>query len=372
MGRTLDRTGEKKIMNCGLEAEIICYRSADDIDVKFEDGYIAYNKSYSHFKNGKIKSRLNESNRLGEERLMNCGLKAKIIRYKNSQDIDVEFEDGYIRKHQCYCHFKNGKLESKKEYESRVGRSLVMKSGEKATIIRYGNAKDIDVEFDNGSIIYNTYYDSFKFGTLISPNTKTVLGIGYLGNSKSIDENGITKKAYTSWLNMLKRCYDDFCLKKHPTYKKAEVCDEWKCFANFEKWFNENYYEIEGQRMNLDKDILKKGNKIYSPDTCVYTPQKINTLFVKSDALRGKLPIGVTKNGKNGYSATCCTHSGINDKIESKVGEYLGTFRTPEEAFYAYKTFKETYIKQIAEEYKPYIPQKLYEAMYKYEIEITD
>ena len=48
MGRALDRTGEKKIMNCGLEAEIICYRNADDIDVKFEDGYIAYNKSYSH------------------------------------------------------------------------------------------------------------------------------------------------------------------------------------------------------------------------------------------------------------------------------------------------------------------------------------
>ena len=124
--------------------------------------------------------------------------------------------------------------------------------------------------------------------------------------------------------------------------------------------------------MNLDKDILKKGNKIYSPDTCVYTPQKINTLFIKSDALRGDFPIGVTRNGKKGYSATCYAHSGINDKMENKVGEYLGTFRTPEEAFYAYKTFKEVYIKQIAEEYKPYIPEKLYNAMYNYEVEITD
>ena len=114
MGRALDRTGEKKIMNCGLEAEIICYRSADDIDVKFEDGYMAYNKSYSHFKNGKIKSRLNESNRLGEERVMNCGLKAKIIRYKNSQDIDVEFEDGTVRLHCTYSAFRNGSISNKR------------------------------------------------------------------------------------------------------------------------------------------------------------------------------------------------------------------------------------------------------------------
>ena len=47
-------------------------------------------------------------------------------------------------------------------------------------------------------------------------------------------------------------------------------------------------------------------------------------------------------------------------------------FNTPQEAFQAYKKFKENYIKQVADEYKEYIPQKLYEAMYNYEVEIGD
>ena len=50
----------------------------------------------------------------------------------------------------------------------------------------------------------------------------------------------------------------------------------------------------------------------------------------------------------------------------------IGTFNTPEEAFYAYKQFKENYIKEVADEYKDRIPQMLYEAMYRYEVEITD
>ena len=101
----IDRTGEKRVMNCGLEAEIIAYRGTNDIDVKFEDGYIAYNKQYTRFKKGMIRSHLEEENRLGEERLMNCGLKAKIIKYNNAKDIDVEFEDGIVVKHKAYGSF---------------------------------------------------------------------------------------------------------------------------------------------------------------------------------------------------------------------------------------------------------------------------
>lgn len=47
-------------------------------------------------------------------------------------------------------------------------------------------------------------------------------------------------------------------------------------------------------------------------------------------------------------------------------------FDTLEEAFYSYKNFKERYIKQVANEYKDKIPQKVYDAMYRYEIKITD
>ena len=49
-------------------------------------------------------------NRTGEENINNQGLKMKIINYKNAHDIDVQFEDGKIRKHMRYDHFKKGEI----------------------------------------------------------------------------------------------------------------------------------------------------------------------------------------------------------------------------------------------------------------------
>ena len=94
---------------------------------------------------------------------------------------------------------------------------------------------------------------------------------------------GKDKKSYQCWSNMLKRCYNKNVHNKQPTYKDCSVCNEWLCYANFEKWYDENYYEIEGERTELDKDILFKGNKVYSPITCIFVPQRINTLFTKSN-----------------------------------------------------------------------------------------
>jgi hypothetical protein len=110
--------------------------------------------------------------------------------------------------------------------------------------------------------------------------------------------------------------------------------------------------------MAIDKDILIKGNKIYSPETCIFVSRKINSLFVKCNKSRGQSPIGVCKHGKKYYVR--CSSMGI------------GSFKTIEEAFNAYKQYKEDYIKQVADEYKNKIPKKLYDALYKYEVEITD
>ena len=115
--------------------------------------------------------------------------------------------------------------------------------------------------------------------------------------------------------------------------------------------------------MCLDKDILVKGNKIYSPNTCIFVPKKINSLFTKNDNSRGNLPIGVTlcRNGK--YRAQ------IN-RCGSKLN--LGYYSSLEEAFLSYKIAKEKYIKEIAEYYKDIIPKKLYNSMLCYIVEITD
>ena len=117
--------------------------------------------------------------------------------------------------------------------------------------------------------------------------------------------------------------------------------------------------------MCLDKDILIKGNEIYSPETCIFVPQKINTLFCSSKSSRGSLPIGVTYEKRyDTYVARC------NDGNKNTIS--LGSFNTPNEAFEKYKEYKECLIKSMADKYKLYIPKELYDAMYRYKVEIND
>lgn len=109
------RIGITRIMNNGLQATIIAYRKSEDIDVQFEDGSVRYNVTYDHFKNGKIghPSTLRghgADTRLGEEKIMNCGVQAKVIAYRQAHDIDVQFSTGDIRHHVDYYSFKIGRL----------------------------------------------------------------------------------------------------------------------------------------------------------------------------------------------------------------------------------------------------------------------
>jgi hypothetical protein len=115
--------------------------------------------------------------------------------------------------------------------------------------------------------------------------------------------------------------------------------------------------------MDLDKDILHKGNKIYSSDTCVFVPQFINKLFINRNADRGILPLGVKTCGKKYY---------VQCSSGNRVIKNLGTYSTQIEAFNVYKKYKENLIKEVANEYKDKIPNRLYTAMVNYEVEITD
>jgi hypothetical protein len=164
------------------------------------------------------------------------------------------------------------------------------------------------------------------------------------------------------WHSMLMRCTSEKLKNRFPSYADCSVCEEWKDFQIFAKWHEENYYKIDNEKMCLDKDILIKGNKIYSPNTCVFTPQKINLLFTNRKLDRGNYPVGVSRDD-----------SSFASKISIKGKDIcIGRYSTKEEAFQRYKEEKEKYIKQVADEYKNRIPKKLHEAMYNYKIEITD
>ena len=134
------------------------------------------------------------------------------------------------------------------------------------------------------------------------------------------------------------------------------------------EWLEENYYEVPGEVMCLDKDILNKGNKIYSRDKCIFVPQRINNLFTKRDNARGDCPIESNPTPSGNYKVHCSNGYGGRD--------YLGTYPTKEEAFRVYKKNKEKVIKEVIDSYEGKIPEPFYSrlktAMYNYEVEITD
>ena len=184
-------------------------------------------------------------------------------------------------------------------------------------------------------------------------------GVGINDYQGSVyDENGKLIAAFKTWYGMLQRCYDKSYKEKMPTYKDCVVCEAWKSASAFKEWHDEHY--VEG--WHLDKDILVKGNKEYGPSTCCFVPNEINILFVKANALRKDLPIGVRKRGN-------CIYAELF-KYNKRV--YLGTFATTEQAFQAYKVAKEAYIKEVADKWKDQLEPRVYEAMYNYKVEITD
>ena len=222
-------------------------------------------------------------------------------------------------------------------------------NGQLMKIIKYNNYSDIVVEFDDKyKTIVKCQYGMFKNGKLTKP--------------------------YQYWISMIRRCYSNtkIDLKNNHAYKDCSVCEEWHNFQNFGKWFDDNFYEVDGETMCLDKDILHKGNKIYSPDTYVFVPQNINTLFVKKDCCRGNYPIGVSLSpyGKlKKYRSNCHI---FDISIKKSKSKHLGCYDTIKEAFNTYKEAKEDNIKRVADYYKNQIPIKLYNAMYNWEVEITD
>ncbi|WP_304610368.1 hypothetical protein [Muribaculum intestinale] len=163
---------------------------------------------------------------------------------------------------------------------------------------------------------------------------------------------------YKAWLSMLNRCYANH--QKYPTYVDCSVCNDWLIYSNFKRWFEnpENGYR-EGYA--LDKDILVKGNKTYSPTTCCFVPPYINSLLVNGSHRCGKYPKGVLR----------CKSGRFRAYHQRKS---LGMFDTPEEAFYKYKSCRESHIKEIAQ--KAYnnneILLPVFNALMKYNIDITD
>ena len=253
----------------------------------------------------------------------------------------------------CYEEFQH--LCHKNE---KVGQKFTTNEGYTIEIVDYFTSTNCTVLLNDGTILENKAYNDIKRGQVKNPNKLIKLGVGYIGVGDYSSAKHL--KAYKKWYNMLNRSYND--VDDFKSYKDVTVCEEWHNFQNFAKWFYENYNPETMQDWQLEKDILVKGNKIYSPETCCFVPQDINAMFIKSNNTRGKYPIGVHKGG----------NKFIAQLIIRGVVLAIGTYNTPEEAFQIYKKAKEQYIKEVADKWKDLIDPKVYKALYNYQVEITD
>ena len=164
--QAIDRTGEIRQMNNGMMAKVIGFRNSKDIDVEFENGIVVYNRDYFNFLAGRVGFHDDYAQRVGERKLMNCGKWATVTEYRNSHDIDVQFDDGSIRLHMNYAAFTKGLIKWK---PSHVGETKIMKCGRLATIIAYRNSHDLDVQFEDGSIRTAVSYGNFNKGYIAVP-----------------------------------------------------------------------------------------------------------------------------------------------------------------------------------------------------------
>ena len=177
-------------------------------------------------------------------------------------------------------------------------------------------------------------------------------------NYKKLDD----KQKYSRWYNMNSRCYRECYHRTHPgtIYPECEVCEDWRIKKeSFYDWLDKEYYTVGGEQMDIDKDILKKGNRLYSPETCLVVPHTINVLWAM-------LP------------ASYPTFNEERQQWEADA-EFFPTpysqkkyFDDLEEAWDYMAGIKYAHIKEVAELYKDEMPEKIYQAMLAYRIDQED
>lgn len=158
----------------------------------------------------------------------------------------------------CFTHSKYGEYEVM-EYISWDKVKILFKNTGGTSEVRFNHARD---------------------GLVRDSEYPTVYGVGVKGSAKiSVRRKAI--KSYKIWSGILKRCYGKDSDVKYPTYVGCSMCDEWKYFPNFREWFDANY--IEG--FELDKDTVIEGNRVYSPNTCVFISHKENAQHCHSNKM---------------------------------------------------------------------------------------
>ena len=253
-------------------------------------------------------------------------------------------------------------------YKDCVGKVCKSKSSGDFKIVKYNDNRNVEIQFVTTGFETSAQLVHIKNGDVKDPYAASVHGVGVAGAKYPITVNGIQTKEYNLWYSMLGRCYSDSFKKQRPTYEGCQVSENFKSYEYFYEWCHSQIgfgNDGNGNPFHLDKDLLIRGNKVYSESTCVFLPQEINKVLTKSASSRGEYLIGVSwHNASKSFMATVSRNKGKQ--------EHLGLFNTELEAYNAYKTAKEAFVKEQANKFKSQIDPRAYEALMNYQVEIDD
>ena len=249
-------------------------------------------------------------------------------------------------------------------YKDCVGKVFKSLNSGDFKVLKYNNGGNVEIEFLKTGYEMVTRLGCIKSGSVKDRYLPSVYSVGIIGAKYPSRVNGVLTREYKLWMDMLRRCYSDGFKKKHPAYKDCEVSENFKSYEYFYEWCNEQIgFGVDG--FEIDKDLLIKGNKVYSENICIFIPPEINLVLVKRTISRGEHLIGVYWNKKDKVFVAQVSRNKGKPK-------YLGAFTTEIEAFNAYKQTKENYIKELANKWKGKVDPRAYEALMNYTVDIDD
>lgn len=200
-----------------------------------------------------------------------------------------DLKQGNVKSCGCLIHNRPKKEKIRKpsktelQRQARIGEERYNTNGDLMRIVEYKDTNHVIIEFQDWAkhkMMVN--YGNFIKGTIKNPFNKFLYNRGYLGvGDYNPSINRIATPEYEAWRKMFDRCYGK---NQEEAYEGCEVCEEWYNFQNFAKWYRDHYWKDENYRMQIDKDWKIFGNKIYSPDACEIVPSIINSCLIRHGA----------------------------------------------------------------------------------------
>lgn len=285
----------------------------------------------------------------------NDGEWATVVEYKRAKDVKVVF-DAYEDCIHSFCsnNLRKGVFRNKASFDMVEGSRFLSNSGDWCTVVKYINAHKVEIVFDGyGDKSKVVGSGNLRKGAFKNNWKPSIFGVGY------VDEGSdkYPEFVYGIWSNMLARCYDESTQRKQPAYIGCSVAKDWHSYVNFAEWYiNQEYY---GLGYHLDKDLIFKGNRVYSKDTCTLIPPEINATISTNKASEKGLPVGVNKID-GGYVAR------LNKGSEGR--QYLGYYKTADEAYKVYSKAKERYVKNKALEWANKIEWRAFKALMEWTV----